>query len=138
MHTLGDSIGPSYNSPVLAEQSTRVAVALIADLAGPIASTNGFTPDHPVVLDQNFPNPFNPGTSIRFFVSPPGELATLNIYDTAGRSVKSLLYDMFVSGEKTVLWDGTNATGNRAASGIYFYRLHTGAAVLTRKMLLIR
>jgi len=138
MHTLGDSIGPSYNSPVLAEQSTRVAVALIADLAGPIDSNDGSTPLHPVVLDQNFPNPFNPGTSIRFFVNPPGELATLSIYDTAGRAVKPLLYDTFVSGDKTVMWDGTNATGGRAASGVYFYRLVTGSTVLTRKMLLLR
>jgi hypothetical protein len=134
MHTTGDSVGTSYNSPELAEGTARVAVALVADLAGPRPGTR--VP--PVVLDQNYPNPFNPDTRIRFHVSPPGLAVSLTVYDAAGRLVKTLLENVFVAGEKTVAWDGTNSAGEPAPSGVYFCRLAAGASFSTRKMSLVR
>jgi Zn-dependent M28 family amino/carboxypeptidase len=138
MHTTGDSIGPSYNSPALAVNSTRVAAALVADLAGPVSQPDNGVPAYPVVMDQNFPNPFYRSTEVRFFVAPPGQTAAVEIFDTAGRRVTPLLRGTFVSGDKTVYWDGKNAAGFDAPSGVYFYRLITDSAVLTRKMILLR
>lgn len=138
MHTTRDSVGISYNSPELAEKTTRVAAALIADLAGPIPAPDpGDTPGA-IVLEQNFPNPFRPSTTIRFEILTPGQPVTLVIYDAAGRAVKSLLQNRFISGEKIVTWDGTSDSGDRAASGVYFYRLTTGGETRARKMLLVR
>jgi hypothetical protein len=138
MHTTRDSVGNSYNSPELAEKTTRVAAALLADLAGPIPPPAPGGPPAAVVLDQNFPNPFRPNTTIRIEVAAPGNPVSLVIYDAAGRAVKSLLRNQHVSGETTVTWDGTNASGDPASSGVYFYRLTTGGETLARKMLLVR
>ena len=140
IHTIADTIGLSYNSPLLAENSTRVAVALMADLAGtrgfPIAVGDAL----PALLslDQNVPNPFNPRTMIRFSVQPPGGVASLVIYDVVGRTVLSLLDNENVSGTKTVWWDGRGERGQIVPSGVYFYRLTVGRVNTTRKMILLR
>jgi hypothetical protein len=143
IHTPGDSIGPSYNSPALAEQSIKVAVALLADLADPVDSSAigvGEPPPAPqvVVLEQNRPNPFNPRTMIRFTVPSPGSSASLKIYDVSGSAVRALVDDEIVDGTKTVWWDGRNDNGAAVASGVYFYRLHAAGKVLTKKLVLVR
>jgi hypothetical protein len=140
IHTLADTIGQSYNYPDLAEQSTRVVVALLADLAGPVGTAIG-TDDVPapsISLEQNVPNPFNPRTMIRFNVPAPGALASLRIYDVAGREVAVLVDGETVAGTRTVWWNGTSRGGRPVASGVYFYRLTAGRETLTRKLLLVR
>jgi hypothetical protein len=140
LHTIADTIGLSYNSPLLAVNSTRVAVALMADLSGtreyPIAVGDAL----PVAfsLEQNVPNPFNPRTMIRFSVQPPGGVASLVIYDVVGRRVVSLLDNENVSGTKTAWWDGRGERGQIVPSGVYFYRLTVGRVNTTRKMILLR
>ncbi len=140
IHTWADSIGTSYNTPFLAEQSTRMVAALIADLAGPVdvAVPAGTPPPLPVVLEQNVPNPFNPTTRIRFHVSDVGVRATVTVYDVAGREVVSLFDEDNVTGSRTVWWNGLQNDGRPAASGVYFYRLTAGPSVVTRKMVLVR
>jgi hypothetical protein len=101
--------------------------------------TGDETPDVPsaTYLAQNFPNPFNPSTSITFGIKATGHVR-LFIYDAAGRLVRVL-----VDGERKAdvyheTWDGMTGRGKPAASGIYFYRLATGDFVQTRKMVLLR
>jgi hypothetical protein len=140
IHTIADTIGLSYNNPALAENSTRVAVALMADLAGtrgfPIAVGDALPAS--LSLEQNVPNPFNPRTMIRFSVQPPGGVASLVIYDVVGRRVVSLLDNENVSGTKTVWWDGRGERGQIISSGVYFYSLTVGRVNTTRKMILLR
>lgn len=116
-----------------------VVEALIDDFK--LITYQGPTPTPPapgVTLHQNVPNPFNPGTTIRFEVVPPAS-ATLRVYDVAGRLVATLVENEVVSGERTVRWNGRNRSGNAVASGVYFYRLDTaGNKALTRKMVLVR
>ena len=95
----------------------------------------GTTPPIAPVLLQNFPNPFSDRTSIRFQV-PAGSDAVLRIYDVAGRLIKDLGLEPGPYGE--AVWDGTDLTGNRVPSGIYFYRLQTDRGIRTRKMLFIK
>ena len=84
-------------------------------------------------LLQNFPNPFNPSTTISYHLDQPG-MVNLVIYDILGRKVTTLLNDMKLPGGHKVLW---NAEGY--ASGVYFYRLELGGSkVLTKKMLLLK
>jgi hypothetical protein len=88
-------------------------------------------------LYQNVPNPFNPLTTIRFDLARPGSVR-LRIYDVAGRRVRTLVEAWVGAGAgKSAVWDGLDGAGLRVPSGLYFYRLEAGGAVVTRKMLLV-
>ncbi len=88
-------------------------------------------------LDQNYPNPFNGETAISFTVDAPRHVR-LVVYDMMGRVVNTLLDTTAPSGTHTTTWDGRDASGQRVASGAYFYRLQVGESASTRQMILIR
>ncbi|HET9253211.1 MAG TPA: FG-GAP-like repeat-containing protein [Candidatus Eisenbacteria bacterium] len=88
-------------------------------------------------LDQNAPNPFNPETTIRFAVPEPGQVQ-LSIYDIHGRLVSKLVDGPLPAGEHAIRWDGRSATGESAASGVYYYRLRTARENESRKMVLVK
>ncbi len=88
-------------------------------------------------LAQNEPNPFNPTTSIRFTLASK-EQVTLSIYDVSGRLVRSLVNEERGIGSHSVAWDGRDAAGNPAGSGLYFYRLNAGKFSDTKKMVLLK
>lgn len=88
-------------------------------------------------LDQNFPNPFNPGTKIRFY-APRAERVTLRILDVLGHPVRTLFDGMAPAGTTTVQWDGTNDAGIQMPSGTYFYQLVRGNHVRTKRLILTR
>ena len=90
-----------------------------------------------VFLAQNFPNPFNPSTTIRFGLNET-QPVTLDIFDVNGRLVKRLVNENRNAGTYTITWNGRNTKGVPAATGLYFYRLETGSETLTRKMILLR
>ncbi len=83
-------------------------------------------------LKQNFPNPFNPQTSIEFSI-PRSEFVTLKIYDVLGREVATLVETQLTAGNYTFSW-----VGAQNASGIYYYRLKAGEFSQIRKMMLLR
>lgn len=90
-------------------------------------------------LAQNTPNPFNPVTSIGFSV--PGTADTfvsLVVYDTRGRKIVTLQEGLRPPGRHSVTWDGKDAHGIPAGSGLYIYELRMGEEVLRRKMTLVR
>jgi hypothetical protein len=89
-------------------------------------------------LYQNVPNPFNPSTSVRYYL-PREAAVTLRIYDTAGRLVATLVDDeVRAAGPHVVEWNGRDTDGRMAASGVYFYRLDSGKYTASRKMVLLR
>ena len=88
-------------------------------------------------LDQNIPNPFNPSTVISYYL-PEGSFASIRIFDTSGRLVRTLMSGYQEAGESEVLWDGRNLEGCLVRSGIYYCRLDTGKYKLSRKMVLLR
>jgi PKD repeat protein len=81
---------------------------------------------------SNYPNPFNPETKIVFNL-PKEEDVFLDIYDTRGATIATLVHGKMSKGEHTVAFNG-----NDLASGVYFYRLQVGGQVLNKKMLLLR
>jgi subtilisin-like proprotein convertase family protein len=83
-------------------------------------------------LMQNFPNPFNPSTVIKFSIPKQGQVS-LKVYDIMGREVKSLVNERLPSGVYESMFDGSALN-----SGVYFYRLETEGYTETRKMLLIK
>ncbi len=90
-----------------------------------------------VELSQNFPNPFNPVTTIRFQL-PEQTTVRLVVYNTLGQTVKVLVNGALSGGEYRVQWDGTNEDGAKVPSGIYFYELRAGDWQQIRKMILLR
>ena len=119
-------------------------------------------PDH-FALGQNFPNPFNPSTTIIFELKPeyqilnipvsPGKndefsippmgkisriFVSVKIYNVRGQLVKTLIEDELPPGRHEVVWDGTDQGGERVASGVYLYRLKTPKSQTTRKMIFLK
>jgi len=89
-------------------------------------------------LGQNYPNPFNPVTTIAYQLKEPGRV-TLNIYNVAGQLVRTLVDANREAGiNYEARWDGTTRSGERVASGVYFYRLVAKDFVKTRKMVLLK
>jgi photosystem II stability/assembly factor-like uncharacterized protein len=83
-------------------------------------------------LDQNFPNPFNPTTAIKFSV-PKSSHVSLKVYDVRGKEVAQLVNNSLEAGEHQIQFDA-----RRLSSGTYFYRLESGSFSETRKMLFIK
>jgi len=90
-----------------------------------------------LTLSNNYPNPFNPITTIRFGL-PKDSKVTLTIYSLTGERVVTLVDERLSAGYHQVQWDGTNASGTPVASGVYVYELKTGQQRLVKKMLLVR
>ena len=89
-------------------------------------------------LNQNYPNPFNPETTIRYDLSDES-IVNLTIYDMSGQVVRTLVNDQAMSaGQYKSVWDGRNESGQKVASGIYFYRLYAGEFTANKKMLLLQ
>ncbi|MDH4037178.1 MAG: right-handed parallel beta-helix repeat-containing protein [Candidatus Krumholzibacteria bacterium] len=88
-------------------------------------------------LEQNFPNPFNPTTTLAFSIKA-GAHVTLTIYDVAGRRVRDLVDEQRAPGAYRVVWDGRNENGAPVSTGVYFYKLVAGAFTATRKMTLLK
>ena len=112
----------------------------------------------------NYPNPFNPETTISFVVgnafirsdNPPlprtdsinaslrnpltkgGIHVSIDIYNIRGQKIKSLLNDLMVSGEHQVIWNGTDDFGRSVGSGVYFYRMITDEYEETKRMLMLK
>jgi hypothetical protein len=90
-----------------------------------------------LVLYQNAPNPFRSATRVRFGLPDPGPVL-IEIFDIRGARVASLVNARLPVGYHTVVWDGRDDRGRRAAAGVYFYRMKTADRVLTRKMARLR
>lgn len=93
----------------------------------------------PAVLElaDNFPNPFNPTTTIRFGL-PREERVVLDVFDVRGRLVNSLLNETRPAGYHTVVWDGEDHQGAPVASGVYQYRVVAGDLVISKRMVLVK
>jgi|GEM_PF-942615 len=89
-------------------------------------------------LANNYPNPFNPATTIKYAL-PEASSVTLEIYNVVGQVVRTLVADHQNAGRYVVQWDATNESGHSLSSGIYFYRLEAGGEFLeVKKMLLLK
>jgi len=89
------------------------------------------------MLKQNFPNPFNPETTISFNLPVRGN-ANLSIYNAKGQLVKTLLNGMVNAGDHRLVWSGIDNYSNPVSTGMYFYKLTANGRTETRKMMLIK
>jgi len=88
-------------------------------------------------LGDIYPNPFNPSTTIEYSVAAAGRIR-LEIYDAAGKKVRTLIDRFCGPGSYRSSWDGNNAAGRPAGSGVYFLRYSSGVSACTKKLVLLR
>jgi len=139
-----DAEHTSYES---CEQKGRAAWWMMAVLSGWLAPTAvdgggpgdaGRGPSRSGDFELScHPNPCNPGTTIGFSLSAPRH-TSLSIYDTQGRLVRTLIEQPLAAGKHSIVWNGTNDSGARVASGLYLYRITAAGESSTKKILLLR
>jgi hypothetical protein len=120
--TSNDTNTPEVIIPILADltkQTTGEIISLTTELLG------------------NFPNPFNPETTIRFSLSET-TIVQIDIYNIRGQKVRTLVNDEYPAGIHNILWKGTDNYGRNMASGIYFYRFSTPDITQIQRMLLMK
>ncbi len=88
-------------------------------------------------LAQNYPNPFNPSTTLAFSLERENDV-NLSIFDVRGALVRRLVDGRQARGVHRVNWDGMNGSGERVASGVYFYRIIAGSFSDTKKLTILK
>jgi flagellar hook assembly protein FlgD len=88
-------------------------------------------------LQGNYPNPFNPETTIRFSL-PGSAAAKLEIFNIKGQKVRTLLDSVMAAGQHSLVWNGLDDAKNPVGNGVYFYRLSSGGKSKTRKMIMLK
>ena len=118
---LNSTCGPSTAGP-------SAATAIAAETA---------TTPSTFVLGANYPNPFNPATTIPLTVPAGAEEVDLTIYNVLGQPVRRVWAGSLAAGEHRLAWDGQDAQGQPVAAGVYLYRLQVGDQTRIRKMVKI-
>ena len=131
-HKTSDTLGTVNVN--LVRRVTQGVLAMTADVGGGVTSTEGSLARVPgsAQLLPNYPNPFNPATTISFSL-PEGATADLRVYDCLGRAVALLAEGHFPAGEHSARFDAS-----ALPSGIYYARLTHAGSVLTRRMVLVK
>ena len=88
-------------------------------------------------LIGNYPNPFNPETTISFSVTQTSSFVTINVFNIKGQKIKQLEIINLELGINEVIWDGKNNNNQPVASGIYFYQLNIDEKVIASKKCLL-
>ncbi|MCK4956064.1 MAG: T9SS type A sorting domain-containing protein, partial [Candidatus Cloacimonetes bacterium] len=122
--TSNDSANPSLT---VAVSGTGLAVNTGDDLLTPKVTS----------LAGNFPNPFNPTTTIKFSLAEAISVS-LDIFNIKGQKVNTLINSDMAAGHHSVVWNGKDKNSKNAASGIYFYVLKAGKNMFTKKMILMK
>ncbi len=101
-----------------------------------VETEDSIIPDE-FIVHQNFPNPFNPETEIRFALTKASHVV-INIYNTLGQQIETVVDTQYAAGFHSVRWDGKNRNGSPVSSGVYLYQIQAGEFSQVRKMSLIR
>ncbi|MCD8480286.1 MAG: choice-of-anchor J domain-containing protein [Candidatus Cloacimonetes bacterium] len=98
------------------------------DISAPVMMTE---------LKGNYPNPFNPETTIRYSVREASPV-NIEIYNLKGQLVKTLVSESKAAGEHSVIWKGTDNNNRPVSSGVYFYKMNAGKYSSTKKMIMMK
>jgi hypothetical protein len=90
-----------------------------------------------IELFNNYPNPFNPTTTISFNL-PTAQEINLEIYNIKGQKVKTIYSGTAEPGRHSMVWSGVDSSNKAVGSGVYFYQLQTAEKTYHRKMLLMK
>lgn len=106
-------------------------------VSAPAGNRNHGTLPLDYILTQNYPNPFNPSTQFDFYLPKAGDVR-LEVYNLTGQKVSTLTDEFMSAGMHTMTWDGTDMSGTKVASGVYFYRMTSGDFSDTKKMIMMK
>jgi hypothetical protein len=112
-------------------------VAIYRIGGGSVGAGDDESSGHGILLEQNYPNPFAPATTIRFALPSRAEVR-LGVYDVAGREIAVLEDGVFAAGPHEVRWEGLGGGGMPLAAGVYFLRLDAAGETRKAKILLAR
>ena len=129
-----------YNGPVNRDiNGPELIWRFFKDVSGITDVTQpSFVVPEKASLSQNFPNPFNPSTTITFTL-PGTRTVALDVFDVTGRHIRSIVNGTMGAGVHTARWDGRDDRGSAAASGAYFITMKAGSDfAATRKMILAK
>jgi hypothetical protein len=129
-------LSPEYSYSLGSGQSRRYGFSLVKEVETAVDDQGG-TPRYRNGLEQNFPNPFNPSTTVGYSVGARGRVR-ISIYDVSGRLVRTLYDEVREPGAYSIVWDGRNDAGRAVGSGIYFCRMESGQYAASRKLILMR
>ena len=128
-----------YSARVIIEdpyQSLSDTLGINLTVSGVVGVDDDVLP-HEFSLYQNFPNPFNPSTDIKFSL-PNSERVHLVVYDLLGNVVREMVNEDLNPGMYTYKWMGENQSGSTVSAGMYFYQIEAGSFSKTRKMILLK
>lgn len=106
-------------------------------LVPPSSNDDDVVPVTATALNGNFPNPFNPETTISFAVKEPG-MVKIEIYNVKGQVIRTLVNNELPSGNYKTVFNGKDDRGNAISSGVYFYKMTAGSYTSTKKMILMQ
>ena len=132
----GEDTGTAGNTLISAADGSYIATNWGDCATLSIYQTNSMLPQEFSIF-QNFPNPFNPATSITFDVAKMDEISII-VYDIAGKEVATLASGTYTPGSYMVEWNAVSNQGHDIASGMYIYRYISSENDLTRKMLYLK
>ena len=102
------------------------------------SEANNIIGDYPAIQMTNYPNPFNPSTTIEFSIQNDSEI-NLSIFNIKGQKIKNLTTDIFSIGTHSIIWNGDNEIGKPVSSGIYYFKLCiNGKTEAVKKCLLLK
>ena len=129
---------PSYsyrNHDEAAPKQFKLLVGRREFIGGSIAIARTIPQDFE--LAQNFPNPFNPSTTIRYGIPTAGDVS-LKVYNLRAEEIATLVEVSKEAGFHLAFWNGKTGAGQQVASGVYVYRLQVGGRSITQKMAFLK
>ncbi|MCL1827332.1 MAG: T9SS type A sorting domain-containing protein [Candidatus Cloacimonetes bacterium] len=114
--------------------------SLPVEIIVPVTETSIVDPDTPVLatrLESNYPNPFNPSTTIYYELNESSQ-ASIEVYNIKGQLIKTLVNNHHEAGRHTVIWDGTDNNNGNVSAGVYLYRLKTNNYEETKRMIMVK
>ena len=128
-----------FNAEMIVTSDDVNNAAITIPLTGTASGSANNDQITPIVtaLKGNYPNPFNPTTTISYSVKTSGPVQ-LEIYNILGQKVTTLVNDNIPAGNHSVTWNGTDGNNRIVASGIYFYRMKAGKYTGTKKMIMMK
>jgi len=132
-----DLVAGIYESEIVITYNGDLAVIPV------ILTVSGTDAEEDTVLNVtalfvNYPNPFNPTTTISFSIAQTPSFVNLEIFNLKGQKVKQLVNSQLSAGQHSVIWNGTDDNKHPVSSGIYLYKLTAGSKIQTKKMLMIK
>lgn len=144
------TVNPTFIAPAVSD-TTMFSIQLVVNDLYPMGVDNDFVnvtiapitashiPPIPIAtqLIGNYPNPFNPETTIRFALDSE-QFVIVDIYNIRGQKVQNLAQEELKEGYHEVVWNGKDSAGRDVATGLYFYRMQTKSFKEIRKMLMLK